>query len=151
MKYLEAPENYIKTSDRKALFLAGGITNCPDWQSEIVNLLKDADITILNPRRKNFPIDNPNASEEQIKWEFAHLRKADIIQFWFPKESICPIALYELGAWSMTRIPLFIGVDEMYERRIDIEEQTALVRPEIRIVYSLEGLARQIIDYLQRE
>jgi len=149
MEYIESPENYIKTTDRKALFLAGGITNCPDWQSEIVNLLKNSDIAILNPRRKNFPIDNPDASKEQIKWEYDHLRKADIILFWFPQESICPIALYELGAWCMTDTPLFIGVEKQYERKIDIEEQTALVRPGTKIVYSLNDLAGQVIDYLQ--
>ena len=150
MEYIESPENYVKTSDRKALFLAGGITNCPDWQSEIVNLLKNSDTAIFNPRRKNFPIDNPDASKEQIKWEFEHLRKANLILFWFPKESICPIALYELGAWCMTDTPLFIGVEKQYERRIDIEEQTALVRPGIKIVYSLNDLASQVMDYLQR-
>jgi hypothetical protein len=150
MQYIESLQNYVKTPKRKALFLAGGITKCPDWQSEIARLLKNSDIAILNPRRKNFPIDNPKASKEQIKWEFEHLRKADMILFWFPKESICPIALYELGAWCMTEIPLFIGVEKRYERRTDIDEQTALVRPGIKIVYSLNDLAGQIMDYLQR-
>jgi hypothetical protein len=48
---------------------------------------------------KNFSMNDPTASKDQIQWEFEHLRKADTILFWFPKESICPIALYELGAW----------------------------------------------------
>ena len=144
MVYVEIPEVYTKQADLKAIFLAGGITDCPDWQSEIVNILKKYDVVLLNPRRKHFPIDDPSASKEQIKWEFEHLRKADAILFWFPKESICPIALYELGAWSMTDMPLYIGVHPEYERRIDIEEQTRLVRPRLIIEYSLTTLAEKV-------
>lgn len=149
MKYIESPENYYKTSNLKAVFLAGGITNCPDWQSEIVGLLKGYDVVLLNPRRKEFPINDHSDSREQIRWEFEHLRKADAILFWFPKESICPIALYELGAWSMTNTPLFIGVHPEYARRVDIEEQTPLIRPDIEIVYSLKSLSEQIAIYLR--
>jgi len=93
MQYIESPENYSNKPDRMAIFLAGGITNCPDWQSEIVDSLQNFDITLLNPRRKKFPINDPGASKEQISWEYNHLRKADTILFWFPKESICPIAI----------------------------------------------------------
>lgn len=147
MKYIESPEIY--TGDvQKSLFLAGGITNCPDWQSEMVTLLKNADITILNPRRKDFPINDPDAAPEQIKWEFDHLRKAKSISFWFPKESVCPIALYELGAWSMTDKPLFIGLHPDYQRKLDIEQQSSLIRPEIEIVYSLNELSSQILSFM---
>jgi len=69
MQYIESPENYSNKPDRMAIFLAGGITNCPDWQSEIVDSLQNFDITLLNPRRKKFPINDPGASKEQISWE----------------------------------------------------------------------------------
>ena len=147
MKHIESPEKY-SGDIQKTLFLAGGITDCPDWQSEMLSLLKDTDITILNPRRKNFPINDPDAAPEQIKWEYDHLRKAKSISFWFPKESICPIALYELGAWSMTAKPLFIGLHPDYKRKLDIEHQTSLIRPEIKIVYSLAELASQILAFM---
>lgn len=146
MKYVEAPQIYTGDAG-KTLFLAGGITNCPDWQADLVELLEDTDLTVFNPRRKHFPIDDPNAAHDQIKWEFDHLRKAASISFWFPKESICPIALYELGAWSMTEKPLFVGCHPEYQRRLDIEEQTSLIRPGINIVYALNDLASQIKIY----
>jgi len=98
---------------------------------------------------KDFPINDPSASTEQIEWEFDHLRKAEAILFWFPQESVCPIALYELGAWCMTEKQLFIGVHPEYERKIDIEEQTRLVRPEIQLVYSLRDLADQVLDHFR--
>lgn len=147
MKYIESPEYFFKTNE-KTIFLAGGITNCPNWQSDMANLLKIYDIVLLNPRRKNFPIDDPRASKEQIKWEFDHLRIADAILFWFPEESICPIALYELGAWCMTQKPVLVGVHPNYKRKKDIEEQTSLVRPDIKIVYSLDKLAKQISAFI---
>jgi hypothetical protein len=143
LKYIEAPEDF--DGESKGLFLAGGITGCPNWQKEMVELLQSSKWTLLNPRRTNFTINEPNASKKQIEWEYKHLRLAKAILFWFPCESICPIALYELGAWSMTGKPLFVGVHPNYPRRQDVEIQTALVRPEIEISYSLEELAKQVI------
>jgi hypothetical protein len=145
MNYIEAPEIY-KGKDR-SLFLAGGISNCGNWQNELVAMLSNENITILNPRRKKFPTDNPDIDVEQITWEYNHLRKADAVSFWFPDETVCPITLYELGAWSMEKKPLFIGVNPNYVRRRDVEIQTKLVRPEIEIVYSLDKLAEQLIEW----
>jgi hypothetical protein len=142
MRYIECPEVY--EGDERSLFLAGGISNCPLWQLNLAKLLEDTDLTILNPRRKHFPTENPNLEEEQIAWEYDHLRKASAVSFWFPRETVCPITLYELGKISMTRKPLFLGVHPDYSRKRDVEIQTRLVRPEIKIVYSLEDLAEQI-------
>ncbi|MFN6487943.1 MULTISPECIES: nucleoside 2-deoxyribosyltransferase domain-containing protein [unclassified Nostoc] len=144
-KYIESPEEF--DGKNQAIFCAGGISNCPDWQTEILQLLKPLSWTILNPRRANFPIKDPNASRKQIEWEHKHLRLAQAILFWFPQESICPIVLYELGAWSMTNKPIFVGIHPQYSRRQDVEIQTSLVRPDINIVYSLEELASQVMLY----
>jgi hypothetical protein len=148
MNYIESPTEY--QGKEKSLFLAGGITNCPDWQAELTDLLKNEDIVLLNPRRANFPIHNPNAAHQQIEWEYRHLRKADAISFWFPKETMCPIVLYELGAHSMTDKPLFVGVHPEYARRQDVEIQTRLIRPKIEIVYDLNSLYGQIKKWTRR-
>lgn len=145
MKYIESPEIY--KGGKKSLFLAGGITNCPDWQELMRKALIDTDIVLLNPRRYDFPIGDPNAAEAQIKWEFDHLRKASMILFWFPCETLCPIVLYELGAWLMplyTSKKIFIGIHPEYKRKQDVEIQTKLVRPFVKIVYDLESLSNQI-------
>jgi len=134
------------------LFLAGGITNCPDWQSELIELIKHHDnLTIYNPRRKNFPIHNPNASEEQIVWEYRHLTTADIITFWFSRGSPNPIVLYELGRYGLSNYDkrIIIGIDPEYERKRDVEIQTSLSRKSTPIVYSLEELANMIDEYLK--
>ncbi len=49
------------------------------------------------------------------RWEHDHLRRAKAIMFWFPSETLCPITLYELGAWTIlarqTGTKLFVGAD----------------------------------------
>lgn len=151
MQYIESPHIYKPKPGVKSLFLAGGINGCSDWQQEIVHLLSNTDLALLNPRRKHFPIGDPNAKLEQIKWECEHLRKADAILFWFPHEALCPIVLYELGAWSMTDKPIYIGIHPDYQRRQDVEIQTKLARPDAEIVYSLSRLAEQIMQSLAQE
>ena len=146
MQYVESPNTHPLRAHDRHLYLAGGITGCPDWQREIVHLLAQTDLVLFNPRRQHFPIDDPTAAESQIRWEHEHLRLADEILFWFPCETLCPIALYELGAWSMTDVPMYVGVHPDYQRRIDIAIQTKLTRPDIHIVYSLYELAKQVTE-----
>ena len=144
MIYVESP-TIISGVLRQTLFLAGGITGCPDWQQEMVTMLSQTNLTLLNPRRADFPIHDPDAALEQITWEHTHLRRAYAILFWFPCETLCPIVLYELGAWSKTNKPLLVGVHPDYKRRQDVEIQTKLERPDVKIVYSLQDLAAQTI------
>ena len=149
MKYIEAPESYI--GKEASLFLAGGITGCPDWQQEMVSLLQDIPLVLFNPRRADFPIHDPSAASQQITWEHIYLREATAIIFWFPCETLCPIVLYELGAWSMTQKRLFVGVHPDYQRRQDVLLQTSLVRPDVSVKSSLPGLAMQIIEWWHNE
>jgi hypothetical protein len=146
MRYIEALEDYTPQPGERSLFLAGGISGCPDWQRTIVALLADTPLVLLNPRRASFPIDDPSAADMQIAWEHEHLRRAGAILFWFPCETLNPIVLYELGAWSMTEKPLFVGVHPRYQRRQDVEIQTRLARPDVPVVLSLEELASAVRD-----
>ena len=143
MRYIESPETY--TREGKSLFLAGGITGTSDWQLKMKESLSNVPIVLFNPRRKDFPIDDSSAAEDQIKWEHEYLRKASMILFWFPCETLCPIVLYELGAWSMTQKKIFVGIHPEYKRKQDVEIQTKLARPEIEIVYDLGELSEQVI------
>lgn len=149
MNYVECP-NRDYPSHRLGLFLAGGIVSCPPWQNDVIKGLKNFDINVFNPRRKNFPIHDPSASFEQIKWEFDMLRAADMISFWFSKETLGPIVLFELGAHLMTNKPIVIGIDPKYERKQDIEIQTKLIRSDIPIVYSIEDLINSISNMINQ-
>jgi hypothetical protein len=145
VNYVEAPAEYLPDSDR-SVFLAGGISGCPPWQWRVAQMLAGTELTVINPRRETWPQD-PTAAEQQIRWEFRHLRRATARLFWFPAETLCPITLYELGGATASEGPLFVGVEPAYARRFDVEVQTKLARPDVRVVYSLEDLAAQVIAW----
>jgi len=145
MKYIECPEE--NNEKENSVFLAGGISNCEDWQSQMPELLKDTNLVLVNPRRDTFDVSKESETLFQIDWEHRHLNEADAVLFWFPCETLCPITLYELGARCMTNTPVFVGVHPDYARKLDVEVQTKLARPDIKIVYTLEDLAKQVEEY----
>ena len=132
-----------------SVFLAGGITNCPWWQDELRELLKNEEGVIYNPRRRNFPMDDPNAAKEQIKWEFDALAAADIFSMWFSDaDSDQPICMYELGRHVALRTmwphTIIIGVEPGYRRSQDVYVQMELINPKIKISNNLEQHAENI-------
>ena len=159
--YLEAPNHPPFTGLANPwVFLGGGITGCPDWQQEIRALLEDEWLTLVNPRRENFPIDDPEAAPAQIKWEHQYLERCRAIIFWFPCETLCPIALYELGKWTMKSKdeafrgrdkPLFIGTHPEYKRRQDVIIQTGLELPNQVIHDSVAGVAEEVKEWAARQ
>lgn len=144
MRVITAP-----TKAPKTIFLAGGISRCPDWQSEMIGLLGDASLLVFNPRRPDFDVRDVDASVDQINWEFHHLAEADAVLFWFPKETDCPITLYELGKWGNLKQYVFIGIHPEYRRKLDVEQQMRIARPDVarHIVYDLKELADEVIDW----
>ena len=142
---IEAPGELLNDKGLK-VFLAGGITNCPDWQAEIIEKLKDEEGLILyNPRRANFPMDDPTAVDKQISWEYDKLKDADVIIFWFSRGSLNPIVLYELGMWGNSRPEkkIVIGCDPKYERIQDVEIQSRLAG-NTQIHYTLDSMVDEV-------
>jgi hypothetical protein len=142
MELIQCPSTFTPSSrwERfEKMFLAGGITDCPDWQSEAVEKLsKHNKLVVFNPRRADFNVRDPNISDEQIEWEHKHLQMADIFWFWFPKETLCPITLFELGKIAAGgNRPMIVGAHPEYKRRIDVVSQLKHLRDkEDAIVYS---------------
>jgi len=146
MQVIYAPEKRTKHLTDVYCFLAGGITNCYNWQDEVIAELKkleeeDAEdydgpmeLIVFNPRRPNFPIDDPDAAEEQIKWEFDNLQACDIFSMYFcGGESDQPICMYELGRniqlWSGYDDPeqhIAVSVEKGYKRFNDVKIQCKL-------------------------
>jgi hypothetical protein len=78
----------------------------------------------------------------QIKWEFDHLKESDIIMFWFPKETVCPVTLFELGKWAMSDTDVIVGCHPEYIRKFDVECQLSLIDGNrFTVVDSLNALA----------
>ena len=95
---------------------------------------------------------DPDAAKDQIAWEYNALRLADIVSFWFCKETIQPIVLYELGATLMRSMEpdgpkVVIGMEHGYPRAQDVEIQTKLALGKSgNIVHCHELLAALIMD-----
>jgi hypothetical protein len=149
MKYVEAPDT-IHADASGVLFLAGGITGCPDWQARALKMLKNTRYTILNPRRHFFPTDDHTARLEQVVWEYHGLRRADVILFWFPSETVQPVALYELGAALEAEKPVVVGADAKYVRRLDLELQLRVARPTAGVHDTLEKTVECALELLKR-
>lgn len=128
VRYIEAP-NAIPSPDddarfRPRVFLAGGISHVPDWQRTAVQLLEASGVglTVLNPRRSSFDLNDPDAERTQVDWEFDGLEHlADVAMFFFPdcdpRFTEQPIAMFELGAaLQRRRQKLVLGIDHGYSR-----------------------------------
>jgi len=85
-------------------------------------------------------IKDKNLSPLQIEWEYRRLREMSAIMFYFPKETLCPITLYELGSWMIlsqqTNTKLFIQCHPEYARVMDVQVQVKLVNINIEVVVS---------------
>ena len=91
---------------RFSIFLAGSIDqgSARDWQSEIIEQLKDFNVIVYNPRRKNWDKTweqslNNSLFVEQVTWEQHFLKEADYRIFVMTSDSKSPITLLELGQY----------------------------------------------------
>jgi hypothetical protein len=175
MKVITAIEEYTPNPNDVKIFMAGGITKCKDWQKDIIEdltclsniekmsrspLLKDVwnRLVLFNPRRENFPIHDPNASLDQIKWEFKWLEECDFFLMHFcDSESVQPICMYELGR-NLVRMQqkfpndylhrIMICIEPGYSREQDVVIQTELAFPDpsyaYQIIYKQSGYDRKM-------
>ncbi len=137
-----------------AIFLAGSISGAEDWQSRVAPLLVKR-YNVYNPRRATY---DTKAEEEQIKWEWERLNSSRDILFYFSKETVAPITLFEYGFYLNERYfgegtyskQLRVYIHREYSRKNDVIIQTRLRRPNItpRIVTDVDHLAEQVkIDF----
>ncbi|UBU17419.1 nucleoside 2-deoxyribosyltransferase domain-containing protein [Nonomuraea gerenzanensis] len=150
--YYEAPDYYSPAAgDPPAVFLAGGITGVADWQREAARVLGRCGAVVLNPRRRDFPMGDPDAAPAQIAWEHHHLHLPGVLtMFWFPPgDSTQPIALLELGAaLDNPARAIVAGADPGYPRVADVRWQTRLARPDEIVHDTLAGTLAAVRDRL---
>lgn len=127
------------------LFLAGGISNCPNWQADISKRIENSEklkkkfngyknLIVYNPRCKNIPEELP-----QVIWEFEKLEKSDIISFWFSNGSVNPITLFEYGSHFKNKKKIIIvGCDPLYERKNNVTIQTLLAMPNLKVISNFD-------------
>lgn len=154
MKLIQSPNHITGFHNSIVIFLGGEITGCPNWQQIVIEKLKYYECVLINPKRKDWDINDNTLEEKQIKWEHQYLNMADTIVFWFPKESVCPIALFELGKYVRETYvdsngfskgkELHIGCHPEYSRINDVKIQVGLERPYQIIHESLDSLIQEI-------
>jgi hypothetical protein len=136
MKVITAPEYYVPTNEEIAVFLAGGITNCEDWQQEVIDYLKSLPeektdkLVIYNPRRDKWPKSSDTEEiRRQINWEADYIRSADIFTMYFTntEKSDQPICFYELGKYANNNTDI-ISYQEGFKRALDVEFQMSINR-----------------------
>jgi hypothetical protein len=108
----------------------------------------DKSFALFNPRRENFPIHDPNASFEQIKWEWNLLREASAVSMWFPKETEGPISLFELGRWLCSPKPIYVGIESGYKREVELRASVEALRPGLPISTTLEQHATTVAAWV---
>lgn len=167
VKVVEAPNAIYSVSERFSLkiFIAGGISGCRDWQRDLIHRIIDSyeikspdynlpfkypEVTLYNPRRKEFDIRNSSMEDEQVSWEYENIDKCDLISFWFSDETIQPITLLELGKVIGMNKPMVIGVDDDYERKGDVEIQLRLAGFTGKIHSTIKDLSRELVDIMER-
>lgn len=135
------------------IFLAGGISNCPDWQTFASEIFKEElsgiPHILYNPRRDDFDITKKEMSYNQIVWEHERLSQSHIVFFWFPKDALCPITLFELGKVGMSKTKIIVGCDPDYQRRFDVETQLELLRPTTKVYTSLRDTVIVASNYVK--
>jgi hypothetical protein len=146
MKLIQSPNNTHFTG--KSLFLAGGISGCSNWQSQVIESLSDTNLVLVNPRREDYISSDLLMEREQITWEHKMLSRSHAILFWFPPETLCPITLFELGTVvEVVDKKIFIGCDLNYKRLRDINIQLSLRRPGQNIHYNLPSLIEEVRNW----
>lgn len=132
----------------RSLFLGGGISDCPNWQAEIIPRFANTNVILMNPRRDNFDITNQYMSVEQIHWEHEHLNTASAILFWFPAETLCPITLFELGKYATLGKRIFVGCHPDYARALDVRVQLKLIQPYTIVHDSIDSLVAEVHEWI---
>ena len=109
------------------IFIAGGITNCRDWQQDFIEKIGEyPDVVMFNPRREEYIPSNGPEAVDQISWEYQAMFHSDLVVFWFCKETLCPITLFELGKMLGQRKNVIVGSDLEYARLFDLNVQLRL-------------------------
>lgn len=133
--------------DFPTVFLAGGITNCPDWQKPTAQrIAEELEFWVLNPRRQGvLDFRDAKSANEQILWEHHALKMSDTKLFWFPAEGMCMITLFELGRELGQFNDIRIGVHPDYIRKLDVEVQSRLMGHRT-IYYDLDAMITDFIE-----
>jgi hypothetical protein len=150
MNVIHAPDSFANAVN--TIFLAGSIEMgvATDWQSLLVDLLQDYNVTFLNPRRPDWDSSweqkagNANFAQ-QVNWELDALQQAEVILFYFDPNTKSPVSLLELGLFATSK-KLAVCCPEGFWRKgnVDIVCQRFNV-PMVETINELADFAKRFI------
>jgi len=140
-----------KVKKIESIFLGGTIDmgrEPSNWQNQVIDAIKDYEVTIFNPRRENWNSSweqresNPEFNH-QVTWELSCLEKADLIIIYFAPNSQSPITLLETGIFHKKN--MIVCCPEGFYRKGNID--IVCTRYNILKVESIDSL----ISYIRAE
>lgn len=170
MKVVTAPNDYA-AGGVISVFLAGGISDCWNWQEAVINKLREMEengydmrsLVVFNPRRPSFDVGNPGDTTKQINWEYYWLDCCDIFSMYFcNSESVQPICMYELGRNLLKKSndweddgncycsSVLISIEKGYKRTDDVLIQTELATSGLIRPYVYEDPNKAVTELAAR-
>ena len=148
MFYVQSPNSIDVASPAMRIFLAGSIDSgmAEDWQSPVVDRLRDLDVVVFNPRRATWTPgtsleSEPEELRRQISWELDAIERSDLMAFYFAPGTKSPISLLELGLIAR-RKQAIVCCPHGFWRKTNVD--VTCQRFEIQQVSSLEDLVNEI-------
>lgn len=146
-----APESFHNPEwvDHVAIFLAGSIDNgvAPDWQKDVLEALRDKNVMLMNPRRKDWdPNSGDNEVERQVNWELEAMEYANYIIMYLAEGSKAPISLLELGLEAQSG-RILVAAHPTYYRRVNV--RVVCERNNIPLFETLEELIQAISEKIK--
>lgn len=147
---INPPRSIYLGHNHLKVFLSGSIEmgKAVDWQREVINALKDEDVIIFNPRRKDWDnswkqtLQDPRFVE-QVNWELQGLEMANLIAVHLEPNTMAPITLMEIGLYAKSYPDkLIIHCPEGYWRKGNID--VLCQKYQIDQVESLEEMVNEI-------
>jgi len=134
--------------DKPSFFLSGAIV---PWRESIIKTLEPYNCTVLNPERKDWIKDWWSDSggdprfKEQIEWELTAQERCHFNLMYLASNAQCPIALLELGLFTMGGGgELIVYCEPGFWRKGNVD--FVIGRYEIDSVDSLSGLTQRAIE-----
>ncbi len=141
------PTDTVKKVD--SIFLAGTIDmgNSIDWQQMLIDEVSSFDVTVYNPRRKEWDSsweqvkDNPKFNH-QVTWELECLEKSDMIVMYLAENSKSPISMIELGLHLKGNDKLVIYCPSGFYRKGNIDITSSMYNSSV--YESFEDLVSEV-------
>ena len=159
------PKHKVDINDSPIIFLAGPISNAPNWQDKAIETITNLSdkIYVASPRREsNFSsLTSESKFEHQLDWERHYLDLASTqgaILFWLPAAKIhdCNRAYArdtrgELGEWRgrLSYDPdlrVIIGGENAFDGIDIIRRNYQAIKPEMEFYNTLDELCKQAIS-----